>query len=1242
MPTYEELIDDDDFVGSVYNVFSELGQDIPSDRQQLVDDFLTYRRAMEDNVAATFQTKAEADSLSDNGKIMLGYALEQAASLPILGAEGSAPVLDGVLDHVRFSLTDPFNLAAVALAPFTLGGSLVAGAGAKGGAEVAKQGIKYGLKQAVKKPLERAVATVKNPGARKILAAEGGINFTGTSVRENEIQNIEQEVGIRDKKDIGEIATIATAETILAPVVGIGGTVVAETFGRLVKAGIIDPALQKSPAADFYTNRIVNMFRPASGLDDDIVRKNEILAGIQNRAMRDGQDLVKNLEKNKTYKDLAKTKEGVDLLNQAVEGYSEALGKIRGMDDKLPDLLEQGRSYIRQAQEYGNQVSDLSPNYAKYFDPINPDFNPHWAKFIYEAYEGPRQVSFSKYKKQNPTLVDDIFELLKKDAALPDDQSQQFYKSFGLTPGQLQTGTLEGQIRNRIESGAEKMYKGQDTKYEEAASLLKGRKGEEELPELFSDLLGRNALPARRILASVQGIMEPMTRFHLANETGRILEKKGLAVLADSAEDAANKFAAKDGTIVSPSRLRTIHDEAIPVPGVKVNRVGGLRATTQNYYVSDKLADDMRLAFTNPNFSNVFKQTDEDIRAAGLQGAINFASTIQGASKLFKTAYSPVAMGRNILGAAIQVGATGNLRGLSKLKNDFWDNPENQRALRELGILDTGVTLRQILNRLGPEFAAYAAGRRGGLSSFRKILMAPISQGGFGLKFRDAYQKVDDMAKTAAYYGEKSKLSKHWQQYTPEKKDQLRDQMRTFLNKKNVTDDEVLTELAVRNALDVMPTYSRVPQITEALRGIPIIGNFMGYSAEVIRNNIKILRKGHEEMIEGLNTNNAGLARQGADRILRMAAVNAGFYAGSMAFTESEFSKEKMAALKSFVPDWDRNAPLLITGVERSRDPERRQSEDIKIQYKNIGWANPNQPVEQLVSAVLAAGLRKDEDFDTVIEENITPALLNLVSPFVDPSLALGFAGALWDMAHPEDDARFNRGIKKAIDIGTPGYLDLVKDLAIKAEKLPPEVRNVLDPRYFNEQREKFEGTPGAYIDFMSEVGFFLAPEKTFSIRGDMGFALSEVQKERRREHASTSQNFKSLFTDRSATDELNAEKIARDYEEAIRTQYAHQQNYGELIKDLETLTDNDRQYIRRLMKDPALSGAFPQSQKERNRMMENRSFVQRISNNADFWRDVRIKNPEFPTQKIRTMFREIEQYYDNQNLENDLDPALD
>lgn len=1239
MPTYEELINDDDFVGSVYNVFRELGQDIPSDRQQLVDDFLTYRRAMEDNVAATFQTKAEADSLSDNGKIMLGYALEQAASLPILGAEGSAPVLDGVVDHVRFSLTDPFNLAAVALAPFTGGTSLAAGFGTK---EAAKQGIKYGLKQAVKKPLERAVATVKNPGAQKILAAEGGINFTGTSVRENEIQNIEQEVGIRDKKDIGEIATIATAETILAPVAGIGGTAVAETFGRLVKAGIVDPTLRNSPTADFYANRIVNMFRPSSNLDDDLVRKNEILVGIQNRFMRQSQGVEKQITRNKTYKDLMKNQEGVDLLNQAVEGYGEALGKIRGMDDKLADSLEQGRTLIREAQEYANQVSDLSPNYAKYFDPINPEFNPNYAKFIYEAFEGPRQVSFSKYKEKNPTLIDDIFELVKKDAALPDDQSQQFYKSFGLTPGQLQTGTLEGQIRNRIESGAKKMYKGQDTRYEEAASILKGRKGEEELPELFSDLLGRNALPARRILSSVQGIMEPMTRFHLANETGRILEKKGFAVLADSAEDAANKFAATDGTIVSPNRLRTIHDQAIPVPGVKVNRPGGLREATQNYYVSDKLADDMRLAFTNPNFSNVVKQTDEDIRIAGFQGAINVASNVQGASKLFKTAYSPVAMGRNLLGAAIQVGATGNLRGLTKLKSDFWDNTANKRALYELGILDTGVTMRQILNRLGPEFAAHAAGRRGGLSGFRRILMAPVSQGGFGLQLREAYQMVDDMAKAAAYYGEKSKLSKHWQQYTPEKKDQLRDQMRLFLNKDNVTDDEVLTELAVRNALDVMPTYSRVPQITEALRGIPIIGNFMGYSAEVIRNNIKILRKGHEEMIEGLNTKNAGLARQGADRILRMAAVNAGFYAGTMAFTESEFSKEKMAALKSFVPDWDRNAPLLITDVERSRDPSRRQSEDIKIKYKNIGWVNPNQPVEQLVSAVLAAGLRKDEDFDTVIEENIRPALYNLVAPFVDPSLAWGLAGALYKIAEPKDDADFNRGIKEAIDIGTPGYLDLVKDLAIKAEKLPPEVRNILDPRYFNEQREKFEGTPGAYIDFMNKVGFFLAPEKTFSLRGDMGFALSEVQKDRRREHASTSQKFKALFTDRSATDELNAEDIARDYEEAIRTQYAHQQNYGELIKDLETLADNDRQYIRRLMKDPALSTAFPQSQKERNRMMENRSFVQRISNNADFWRDVRIKNPEFPAQKIRTMFREIELYYDNQNLENDLDPALD
>ena len=61
-----------------------------------------------------------------------------------------------------------------------------------------------------------------------------------------------------------------------------------------------------------------------------------------------------------------------------------------------------------------------------------------------------------------------------------------------------------------------------------------------------------------------------------------------------------------------------------------------------------------------------------------------------------------------------QLGATGNLRGLRGTIN--LRDPEVKRAMYELGIMDTGLTMNQILNRLGPDFDAYArrtAGSRG-------------------------------------------------------------------------------------------------------------------------------------------------------------------------------------------------------------------------------------------------------------------------------------------------------------------------------------------------------------------------------------------------------------------------------------------------------------------------------------------------------------------------------------------------
>ena len=1264
MPTYEELIADDDVVYSIESFYNELGREVPEDRQELVDDFLTYRRAYEDNLLNTFMTKSDVDSLSDDGKTFFRFAKQEADKLPNLfsSSGGGAPALKGIYDHIKFSLTDPTNLASVVLAPFTLG---TGSAAVQGGKLAAQTGIKAALMRSAAIPAKRVVNTLKDRGVQKVLAGEGAINFAGGAARENEIQNIEQEVGARETKNYGDIATVAGLEAVAAPVVGIGGAGIAEGLGRLVKEGV-DAARQSNPSVDFYVNRMTNMFRPGGGLDIDLVRKQEIIRGNQTRFMRDAQNLEKATLKNNTYKELVKSQEGIDLLNRAVEGNSEAISDIAARDADLETLVRQGRGLINEVRDYAGTIEDIAPNVAKNFDRLNPEFNPNYARLIYEAFEGPRQLTFDNYLKKKPDTIQNIFDTIKRDANLPEEESLGFYKSFGLTPQQLNSASLQGDVLNKVTRGAKDMYYGRSKAYEEAGSILRGRKSEEELPQIFADLLGKNAMPIRRVMASVRGIIEPMNEFYLANETGRLLASKGKAIVVDTAgkdlkqqaEEAANLLSQQTGRAVDPGSLRPIHGAggALPVKN-------GLRESSKNYFVDVKLADDLRQTFTNPNFGSFFRGKegtfDDTLGNIAGQSAINFLSNVQGASKLFATAYSPTAMGRNTLGALYQLTATGNLRGLRGTIN--LRDPEFKRAMYELGIMDTGLTMNQILNRLGPDFDAYVrrtAGSRGvgpkqilsadrfTMAGLKNFLMAPVSQGGVGLTLREAYQKVDDLAKVSAYSSELRKVGNLWKTYSPEKQNQLRDQMRTFLNKQDVTDKEVISELAVRNALDVMPTYSRVPQITEQLRGIPIIGNFMGFHAEVIRNSLKSLRKGHEEMIEGFNTGNRALTMQGANRVATLLAVNGGFAYGVAALNESMMSSEELAALKRFLPSYLQFSPLLITDIEAKYDPKNPDVEDLSIKYKNMGWLNPYEPLQQLATAVLALGMSGDTDFEGAVNEYLAPSLYSVVSPFVDQSLALQGAKYLATLA-TEDDVESpasRRALKGLYELATPGYLKLMMDAAVKQKLVGPETRNLLDPRYYDKKREEVDLTNPAHLaDYIQESGFIFAPEKEFRVKSDVGFALQELQKQKQQPYLNYRSKVRRLFTDPTALDELNSDDLLKEYEDVLQDQWATQQNYGDLLQDLKTLVQGDRQFVGRMMRDPDLKNtAFPQSQAERNRAMRDRSYTQRISDKADFWAEVRRENPQFPIDEMRRTMRVMEDYYDNKDLEVEPEPLFD
>jgi hypothetical protein len=240
----------------------------------------------------------------------------------------------------------------------------------------------------------------------------------------------------------------------------------------------------------------------------------------------------------------------------------------------------------------------------------------------------------------------------------------------------------------------------------------------------------------------------------------------------------------------------------------------------------------------------------------------------------------------------------------------------------------------------------------------------------------------------------------------------------------------------------------------------------------------------------------------------------------------------------------------------------------------------------------------------------------------------------------PHPDAQ----LKGLYELATPGYLKLMMDAAVKQKLVGPETRNLLDPRYYDKKREEVDLTNPAHLaDYIQESGFIFAPEKEFRVKSDVGFALQELQKQKQQPYLNYRSKVRRLFTDPTALDELNSDDLLKEYEDVLQDQWATQQNYGDLLQDLKTLVQGDRQFVGRMMRDPDLKNtAFPQSQAERNRAMRDRSYTQRISDKADFWAEVRRENPQFPIDEMRRTMRVMEDYYDNKDLEVEPEPLFD
>ena len=178
-------------------------------------------------------------------------------------------------------------------------------------------------------------------------------------------------------------------------------------------------------------------------------------------------------------------------------------------------------------------------------------------------------------------------------------------------------------------------------------------------------------------------------------------------------------------------------------------------------------------------------------------------------------------------------------------------------------------------------------------------------------------------------------------------------------------------------ALNVTPTYSRVPEIVKSLNYVPVVGNFTAFPAEVLRNGINTLQRAIKEIA----SSNPELQKVGARRLAGGLTTTVGIPAGltATALTLTGADKEQLDAYKrSFAAPWEKTATMIPTGTD--------EQGNITGLY-NFSYTNPYDYLQKPFKAVMNAYANGERN-EAGLMDIATNASVDMVGEFVNPFLS--------------------------------------------------------------------------------------------------------------------------------------------------------------------------------------------------------------------------------------------------------------
>jgi hypothetical protein len=194
---------------------------------------------------------------------------------------------------------------------------------------------------------------------------------------------------------------------------------------------------------------------------------------------------------------------------------------------------------------------------------------------------------------------------------------------------------------------------------------------------------------------------------------------------------------------------------------------------------------------------------------------------------------------------------------------------------------------------------------------------------------------------------------------------------------------------AIARARDIHWTYSKAPQIVQDLKKFPFIAPFVTFTTETIRTTLNIARLAREEITKGQREGNKELEKIGWQRVRGMTiAMLARAGLGMLAMSAAGMGGEELEDLRRFLPDWQKNSQLIITG---------RKGGEIK--FVDVSYLDPYEVWKKPITAFIR-GLANADRADEILSEAVVGAAVEALSPFASEQL---LAGALFDVLRKSD-----------------------------------------------------------------------------------------------------------------------------------------------------------------------------------------------------------------------------------------------